>query len=195
MIQQKKKELDIVSFLLGIPFFPLWIVGMIRDLSFSLQLVTLFLLIYFYHIVILLKVKNWQKIEGNYYDFIVYKFWAAYGTKMFATKMYRPSFTYSYQVDGITYKNDRLGIFKKDHEVGSEEEAQRVVRVNKKKHTLTVYYNPKNPQESMLLPFFSFRKRLQLYTLLFFASTLILKEFFSLCCPEPFYVYLIELLK
>lgn len=190
-----KKEFHYLSFFLWIPFFPLWFIGMVGELAFSLELATLFLSIHLYHLIFVFRIRNWKKTQGNYYDLRIYKFLVAYGSGMLATKMYRPSFEYSYEVNGITYQNNKLGILKKDHEIGSEEEARKVVKVDKKKHTLTVYYNPKNPQESMLLPFFSLRKRLQLYTLLFFASTLTIKEFFKICCPEPFYVYLIELLK
>jgi len=194
-MKNKTTEFQILPDLMWLSFFPLWGLGMLRNWSpESLFIAIFFLLIYIYHLTLFYRVKNWLPIEGSYDDFFII-FIVIRGARYAPDNMYRPSFNYSYQVDGITYKNDRLGIFKQDHEVGSEEEAQRVVRVNKKKHTLTVYYNPKNPQESMLLAFFSFRKRLQLYTLLFFASTLILKEFFSTYFPEPFYVYLIELLK
>jgi len=197
VIKKEHIEFHILAMLFFPILAPLWSLGMImKDWSiYSLIIASIFGFIFLFHWKYFYRVRGWQKVEGKYHQFRIDRIDVFDGIVWGTIDRYRPSFKYTYSVDGYTYGNDKLSLLDKDYDMGSREDASKLVKINQKEKTLPVYYNPKNPQESMLLPSFSGGKKLQLYIFLFFSITLILKEFINLYFPEPFYIYLMELLK
>ncbi len=59
---------------------------------------------------------------------------------------------YTYQVNGQTYKNERLAFGPVEHFYVKKADAQYALRQFPYGKTVTVFYNPKHPQDSTLKP-------------------------------------------
>lgn len=144
--------------------------------------ITFFVVDYFYYLALLLGIfniiifiyyyqklyfsKKWVKTEGLYKKyylenvrFIIFSHYSGYH--------YRPYCLYMYEVDGKTYKNDRLCILNKDfltHEQ-FKKNAHYIVGKNSRTKEVDVYYNPKKPNESILVKGASSSKMIVLYSM------------------------------
>ncbi|WP_428738449.1 DUF3592 domain-containing protein [Sulfurimonas sp.] len=110
------------------------------------------------------KSKNWVLIEGNYSTYQFKKFKINNFSRN-STKVVQTYCEYTYTVEGEKYFSNVLSIVNKDyyfHETFLEL-AKELVRKNPKTKTLQLYYNPKNPSESILVKGLSNSYILQVY--------------------------------
>ena len=92
--------------------------------------------------------KDWPTVDGaitsSSYE---------YTTTDDGTTTYKPILEYSYQVDGVTYENDRMDFRVDPRKFDTLNELQAWVRQEISRGAkLTVYYNPDDPADSVLIP-------------------------------------------
>lgn len=175
-----KKENHVLRIWLDITML-LWMLGLaVKEWYFYSLLVSIMSMsIFFYYIFLEYRVKKWTKTEGKCKDFYIQKLIVWNGGRNLTTR-FRPFLLYEYIVGSNTYHNKALSILDDDYAKMEEKNAKALISHHSKNETLTVYYNPNNPEESVLLPEFSFGKKFELYVFLFFGITLLLKVMYYL---------------
>jgi hypothetical protein len=122
--------------------------------------------IFIYYFYLDSKSKNWVAIEGNYSTYQFKKFKINNFSRN-ATKVVQPYCEYTYTLEGEKYFSNVLSIVNKDyyfHEIFLDL-AKKIVKKNPKTKALQIYYNPKNPSESILVKGLSNSFILQVYML------------------------------
>ena len=89
--------------------------------------------------------EDWPMVEGIVQDKYVTKI-----SRSGSTPSFKPFVIYRYVVDGREYSNDRLTIISQTH--GNETDAEKRIASYHAGETTEVYYNSKNPQDSVLIP-------------------------------------------
>jgi len=177
MMNKKKIEIHFLAFGTFITF-ALWLTGIMNGklYIFSIFLIFIYTYVYFWHLLKFYKVKKWKKIQGDILKHKVNNFDVSDGSKR-VVERYRPYYLYEYVVNGKQYKNDQLGILAKDFSEPKEfvKLVERKIQKNLKKSTVTIYYDPTQPENSILINEFSSGRMLLVYMYLFFAVTLFIR--------------------
>lgn len=96
------------------------------------------------------QVKNWQKTRGIVVASHI-KHWKTRVYIIVEHKYYQPKITYRYKVDGIIYESHTLR-FGSEITQRTREKAQKILNQFLLTKQPIIYFNPKNPQQSVLIP-------------------------------------------
>lgn len=175
---QNRREFHVLDFLFWHFFSIFWMVGIaIVSKGFyvvPLLLGLLYVGIFMYYMALLYSIKRWKKTTGKCNRYYIENFEVQNSGRNINT-WYRPYCSYKYIVNE-KYSNDQLSLSDSDYASRTEREAMDLINQEK----ITVYYNPKNPMESVLLRKFSSKRMTIIWGLLFFGITLLLRVFLYL---------------
>lgn len=177
MLHKKKTEihfLPIWLFITSIFWFAGMMIGKLYIASSFFAFISAY--IYFWHLFKLYKAKKWEKTEGVIVNHKVDKFDVENGSRG-TVERYRPYYLYEYTVNGKTYKNDQLGVLKKDFSEPKEfvRLVEQKIQKNSKKLTVTIYYDPTQPENSILINEFSSGRTFLVYVYLFSTITFFIR--------------------
>ena len=113
---------------------------------------TIHIFIFFHHFYLSRKLQNWIKTEGIYEVYYLKKVSIINASRNIQEK-YQPYCEYNYCIDNKKYFSHTLSIIKNDFSFHKEflAEANMAVKRKSEMKKVTLYYNPKNYSESVLV--------------------------------------------
>jgi len=126
-------------------------------------------------------VKEWKKVQGTCHSVGIRKIMMLGESRGGPVERYRPYCSYRYEVDGVRYSSSRLSLIDKDFAYAKEHliNAERLIKKDSRAKTVTVYVNPDNPADAMLVPRISLGKTITLkYILLLVVLAIAVGVFF-----------------